>query len=296
MSTRSMNRISRGRLLTPEEAAHYRALREKIATEAPAILERGRKIKADIDARRAPGNAELDKIGASVALQDAMVALARIRVSQGLSLADLNERTGIDRSVLSKLERREVANPTIDTLNRIAGGLGRKLVVSAVPDLENQPISRDRKTTVARNVAVVGAESAWDVYQELSVYICQAGRLLGHHQELERIAFYTKWEVKRFIPKILRYELNVDFEKRTCTTEVDDLITRIVSATRRPVSRFNDIYYLTPPNAPDTVDLGRSVRCDKKDKNGSPAPYTMKHRYVSLAALRAAKVTSDLED
>lgn len=50
-----------------------------------------------------------------------------IRIRQGLSLEELSGRCGIDPAPLSKLERGE-SNATIQTLDRVAGGLGVSLV------------------------------------------------------------------------------------------------------------------------------------------------------------------------
>lgn len=50
--------------------------------------------------------------------------------AQGLSLADLTDRTGMDRSALSKLETGQRPNPTIETLVRYAEAVGKRLVVS----------------------------------------------------------------------------------------------------------------------------------------------------------------------
>ena len=56
--------------------------------------------------------------------------LKAAREDKGLSLADLTEITGMDRSVLSKLETGQRANPTVETLVRYAEAVGKRLVVS----------------------------------------------------------------------------------------------------------------------------------------------------------------------
>ena len=55
---------------------------------------------------------------------------ARLHVAKGLSLADLTELTGMDRSALSKLETGQRTNPTVETLVRYADAVGKRLVVS----------------------------------------------------------------------------------------------------------------------------------------------------------------------
>jgi predicted transcriptional regulator len=108
-----MNRITRDRRLTPEEAAKYKAVREQVAGERP-----------DLIARHHEGMAILDQ------LQDLLTQLRAAREAKGLSLADLTALTGMDRSALSKLETGQRANPTVETLVRYAEAVGKRLVVS----------------------------------------------------------------------------------------------------------------------------------------------------------------------
>ena len=54
------------------------------------------------------------------------------REEKGLSLSDLTEITGMDRSALSKLETGRRPNPTVETLVRYADAVGKRLVVSLV--------------------------------------------------------------------------------------------------------------------------------------------------------------------
>lgn len=56
-------------------------------------------------------------------------AVAAARARKGLSQKELSDLTGIDQSDLSKIER-GIANPSVNTLNRIAEALGAKLTVS----------------------------------------------------------------------------------------------------------------------------------------------------------------------
>src|SRR5438445_9275727 len=108
-----MNRITRDRRLTPEEAAKYKAIREQVAEELPELV-----------ARHHERAAILDQV------QEVLVQLKASREEQGLSLADLTERTGMDRSALSKLETGQRPNPTVETLVRYAEAVGKRLVVS----------------------------------------------------------------------------------------------------------------------------------------------------------------------
>ena len=56
-------------------------------------------------------------------------AVAAARARKGLSQKELSDLTGIDQSDLSKIER-GIANPSINTLNRIAKALDARLLIS----------------------------------------------------------------------------------------------------------------------------------------------------------------------
>ena len=111
----SMRRITRDRRLTAEEAARYAAIREQVGAELP-----------DLVARHHERMAALDQ------LQELLKQLKAAREAKGLSLSDLTELTGMDRSALSKLETGQRANPTVETLVRYAEAVDKRLVVSLV--------------------------------------------------------------------------------------------------------------------------------------------------------------------
>jgi len=64
-----------------------------------------------------------------VELQHTVALLKAERIRQGLSLTDVNQRSGIEKSTLSRLENEEDVNPTIATLTRYANAIGVKLTV-----------------------------------------------------------------------------------------------------------------------------------------------------------------------
>ena len=109
----TMRRITRTRKLTSEEAATYRKIRQQVAAELPELAARYR--------RRTASVVQINKL---------LGQLKAARRRQGLSLADLTELTGMDRSALSKLETGKRCNPTIDTLVRYADAVGKQVVVS----------------------------------------------------------------------------------------------------------------------------------------------------------------------
>ena len=108
-----MKRITRNRRLTPEEAAKYKAIREQVAVELPRLVSRHHERTASLDQ-----------------LHELLMQLKAARETKGLSLSDLTEITGMDRSALSKLETGLRANPTVETLVRYAEAVGKRLVVS----------------------------------------------------------------------------------------------------------------------------------------------------------------------
>jgi DNA-binding phage protein len=108
-----MKRIIRERPLTPDEAAKNWAVREHVAEELPELVTRHHERMATLDQ-----------------LQELLAQLKAARESKRMSLADVTEQTGMDRSALSKLETGQRANPTVDTLVRYAEAVGKRLVVS----------------------------------------------------------------------------------------------------------------------------------------------------------------------
>lgn len=111
MSTHPRQIIAR----TPEQLAEIRAIRERIQQEKPTL--------EGIEAR---GGQELP-LGEALALQILFFELKRERERLGLTLAQLEERTGIDRATLSRLENGRAMNPTMNTVRRIAEALGKRV-------------------------------------------------------------------------------------------------------------------------------------------------------------------------
>jgi DNA-binding XRE family transcriptional regulator len=108
-----MKRIVRDRRLNPEEAAKYNAIRKQVDGELPELIARHHERRAILEH-----------------LQELFGELKAAREAKGLSLADLTELTGMDRSALSKLETGQRGNPTVETLVRYAEAVGKRLVVS----------------------------------------------------------------------------------------------------------------------------------------------------------------------
>ena len=112
MAKRIVKHTTRNRKLTDEEAAKYRKIRQQIQAEKPEIIARANA------ARREARRKQLAAV---------MQQLKAARAAKGLSLADVNQRTGIDSSALAKLENITNENPTIETLMRYAEVVGKQL-------------------------------------------------------------------------------------------------------------------------------------------------------------------------
>jgi DNA-binding XRE family transcriptional regulator len=106
----------RERILSEAERDRLRQVRAQLDAEKGEILAEARRHKAAHDA-------------AAARLRDVMQLLRAERTRQGLSLAELQSRTGIARSALSRLETDPDANPTLTTVTRYAEALGKDLQI-----------------------------------------------------------------------------------------------------------------------------------------------------------------------
>jgi DNA-binding XRE family transcriptional regulator len=101
--------MKRNRKLSAEEAEKYARIRRQIESEKPEILERAKAYRA---------------------VTELVQTLKAARDAAGLSLADVRDRTGIDRGALSRLETGVRENPSIETLVRYAEAVGCRLIVA----------------------------------------------------------------------------------------------------------------------------------------------------------------------
>ena len=107
--------VSRGRKLAPAEAAEYREVRAQVEAEKPAINARIRQ-----------------QLIQATMLGELFGELKQAREAMGLSLSEMQQRTGIDRSTISKLETGQRANYTLATALRYADALGKQVLVTVV--------------------------------------------------------------------------------------------------------------------------------------------------------------------
>jgi len=101
---------------SPEETARIRTLRDKYKSRpTPKDLLAGGEYTAPVP------------LGVYLKIKQLMHQLKEARAEAKLSLADLAQRTEIDRGYLSKLENMQQANTTLETVTRIADALGLEI-------------------------------------------------------------------------------------------------------------------------------------------------------------------------
>src|SRR5437773_3379949 len=113
---------------TAKETARLRADREGYQRDKPIpeqLLAEG-------------GHKEFVPLGELMFIHQVMASLKKERERQGLTLADVSKRSGIDQAALSKLETGAHGNPTLDTLYRIAIALG-KVITCVLTDAPPEP-------------------------------------------------------------------------------------------------------------------------------------------------------------
>jgi DNA-binding XRE family transcriptional regulator len=104
---KQLKRVQRTTMLTPEEAGRDREARRQLQEEFPPKKRVG--------------------MGPSIEIGSIMIALKDARTSQGMTLQEAAKRANIEPPNLSTLENSPDANPTLQTLMRYAGALGKSI-------------------------------------------------------------------------------------------------------------------------------------------------------------------------
>jgi ribosome-binding protein aMBF1 (putative translation factor) len=117
------------RRFSPEEEAEHARIREQVERDHP------------------PGEASPTTdpalpvtLGDYFDLRELVAELRDSRQARGLSLADVQESSGIDSAQLNRIETGEDLNPTINTLARYARAVGHELRIALV---ERESIAAD---------------------------------------------------------------------------------------------------------------------------------------------------------
>jgi DNA-binding Xre family transcriptional regulator len=106
---------------------------KKAQVEAILAKHRTRGYRAEEQRVREEVRKEFPPLAPDAELLGVLTALRRERKRQKLSLTDMHQRTGIDRSTISKLELGKVPNPTYSTLRALASALGTRLTLGLAP-------------------------------------------------------------------------------------------------------------------------------------------------------------------
>ena len=118
----SAQRIFRANRKTAAERAREHEIRARLQEEKPSLEDLIRDGACEADA--------VMTMGMYFDVQRALQALKKDRQQCGLSIADVAERSGLDRAVISRLENGKQDNPTVATLMRYAAALGKRFVWS----------------------------------------------------------------------------------------------------------------------------------------------------------------------
>lgn len=107
-----------------EEKARLQAIRDQFQTERPSLEEL---VTSGEYTKPVKHGVTLDAMHIASLLKQA-------REEAHLSLADVSERCGLDRSAISRLENGVYENTTINTLNRLAGAYGKRILIQLVDE------------------------------------------------------------------------------------------------------------------------------------------------------------------
>ena len=110
----TVRRIHRKSDRNPEQTAELKAFREEIQRSKPGI---------DDPQFESP----MQPLGEVLMMHRLAQDLKRERERQNLTLAQVSELTEIDEAALSRLETGRSANPTVQTLARVAAALGKRI-------------------------------------------------------------------------------------------------------------------------------------------------------------------------
>jgi len=128
-------RVFRVNQKSAAEWERERTLRDKIQKEKPSLEDLVESGRCDADA--------VMTMGMYFDLQTALQALKAERKHNGLSIAEVAQRSGLDRAVVSRIENGKQDNPTVATLMRYAAAIGKRLLWSF-----EDVTSTERATTV----------------------------------------------------------------------------------------------------------------------------------------------------
>lgn len=143
------------------------------------------------------------------------------------------------------------------------------------------------------DTVVVAARSAYDDYLRFSAYICQPGR--AFKPGLTHMGFYRSGQIEPKVPAIVARVDNVilgsDVEER-----LQPLVDQLLRDDARVEGQAHQVFLLTEPDDPNTVDLPSPIRNTTTTASGRAWAWTLGQRYVTLKALRSGvETTAELD-
>lgn len=155
-------------------------------------------------------------------------------------------------------------------------------------------------------VMVIGAGEAWPMYQDLSIYRCKVSKPMRALKATDYLGFYADGKIQPLVPRFIAEIKSLDLQSETEIKALTDAaLKERVDGLREKVSELQQwskfsnplrIMFLSGPEGAETVNLGKPIDNDKKDRNGKTTAFTQGNpRYVTLESLQAAAKTSELE-
>lgn len=141
------------------------------------------------------------------------------------------------------------------------------------------------------DTVVVAARFAWQEYNDFYAYVCQPNRSFQH---VKRMGFYSKGVLYPLIPMILESHDEIQMVRKSYSGKLGKLIDFLLDNKLREEGKLYKVFFLSPPNAPETITLPNPIPNDIVAKSGRPFAFTVGQRYLSSESLLTAKTTSDL--
>lgn len=170
-----------------------------------------------------------------------------------------------------------------------------------MPEAQSLQQKKDEIHNADDRVLVVPARAALKEYYLYAAYICQAHRSF---RNCARMAFYFNNKIDRHIPQIVSHVTAIsldEIETRTDITDADRarlciLLTRLETDRKKELEKGQrDIYFLTPPDSPETLTLPQDIENNTTTVSGKSIAFTQGHRYISLSALeKGPQYTNEL--
>ncbi|WP_200958098.1 hypothetical protein [Nocardioides sp. Soil805] len=162
-------------------------------------------------------------------------------------------------------------------------------------------IAQERPIDPPRNVIVVPAGEAWELYEtyKQNVYIFPAGRSV---RVVDHLAFYADQEVKPVIPRILEWFDAIDWSKQNAARllktgdPLDKIVGSAISTTKARKPRVWDgsvyqVFVLSGPRDSETQTLPAPITHSRR---GRGSAFAQGQRYHAMSELLTARDTADL--